>query len=471
MKQRILSFFTTDIKWKLICLGLAILLWLISSNFNNPTETRSFNVPLEIHNAEILTNAGIVILNQENLDAQIRVGIRAQRWDFEALDEARDIRASIDLRAIPVDTVLSAEEPVTVLLSVGVNLSEELELSSISPSTIELVVDVMARESFPIRINIEGETAPGLELMPIRLINNVVTITGPRSLLSDIEEVRVNIDVLGIHAETEISNLPLYVITRSGQDILPNLLHLNVWDTGATIPVWPIETVELRVQTTGNLAPGYAVDTVVLEPGEIDIVAPPHVLADIHYILLEIDLNAANATFSEELLITLPDGVYLRTGEVETVNATVIVEPIERRIFNVPRDNVRIRGLQAIYQILSNNANIRVEVAGSRGQITDLTLNDIGLELDLRNLPIGIHYVVLNVSLPTGVTVFQNAPALQVQIHEPAPAEPDIPPQPPFTTEEPEPTPEPDPEPDDPIPDDDPNEDEPDDQEEDLEDD
>jgi len=428
----VVSFFTTDIKWKLICLGLAILFWIISFNFNNPTENRSFYVPLEVHNEDILTNAGLVVLNRADLDRQIRVGIRALRREFDVLNQNTDIRASIDFRAIPIDEILNAGEPVTVELNVGINLAEDLEHFSISPDTVELVVDVLASESFSISSNIEGEIAPGFELMPIRLAMDTVTITGPRSLLSDIAEVRVDIDVWGVHEETEMRGLAVNVITHSGEDIFSHL-HLSLFATNAVIPVWPVQNVELRVQTTGSLAGGYAVDTVVLEPSEISVVAHPSVLEDVEYILLEIDLDNASTTFAEELSIIdrLPNGIYLRTGEMDSVTATVIVEPIERRVFNVPRDDVRIRGLQAIYQILSTNVNIRVEVAGSRGQISELTQNDIGLELDLRNLPVGIHYVVLNVNLPTGITIFQNAPALQVQIHEPAPDDPDPPLEPP----------------------------------------
>ena len=455
MIKRLVTFFTTDISWKLLSVGLAFLLWLISWNFANPTENRSFELQLEAHNAAILENAGLIILNQEALDAHIRVGVRALRHDFEALGtigvRSEYIIPSVDLRAITVEDVLSSDSPVTVRLDVSVNfLTEGLKAFGISPAFIDVIVDVRAREPHPISINYEGEIAPGLELMPIRLANSNVTITGPRSLLADIAMVQVTVDVLGIHSETEVPNLPLKVINTSGVDIADQL-QLSVRETTAIVPVWPIESVELRVQSTGYLAPGFAVDEIKLEPNTIEIVASPERLAEIEYILLEIDLNNANETFTSEINVAewLPSGVHLPSGGAEMVEATVVVEPIERRVFNVPRDNVRIRGLQAIYQIISMNAFIRVEVAGSRGVIDELTLNDIGLELDLRHLPIGIHYVVLNVSLPEGISLIQGAPALQVQIHEPAPpdaedepvSEPPTPPEPPAPEPDPNPNP------------------------------
>jgi len=442
MTKRILAFFTTDVKWKLISLGLAFLLWVISWNFINPTENRSFELQLESHNTAILENAGLVILNQDALDTHIRVGVRALRQDFEVLGtigvRSEYIIPSVDLRAITVEDVLSNDGPVTVRLNVSVNfLTEGLELEAfgISPAFIDVIVDVRGRETHPIAINVEGEIAPGLELMPIRLANSNVTITGPRSLLADIEMVQVTVDVLGIHSETEVENLPLKVITASGNDIADQL-QLSVRETTATVPVWPIESVELRVQSTGYLAPGFTVAEIELLPNMIEIVASPD--TNIEYILLEIDLNNANETFTTEINLAdrLPNGVYLPSEGIEIIEATVNVEPIERRVFNVPRDNVRIRGLQAIYQIISGNAFIRIEVAGSRGLIAELALYDIGLELDLRNLPMGVHTVVLNVSLPEGVSLIHGAPALQVQIHEPAPPDAEDDPVP-----EPEPNP------------------------------
>jgi len=428
--NKFFSFFSTDIHWKLIALFLAFLLWIVGSNVNNPHENGSINARLNVANFELLANEGIVLLNEDALDTGVNVGVRGARDYLSALlgadahvQEAHVI-PSIDFRAIDFDAVRISDVPVTVRLDITANLYEGLEPRSIRPRYVDLELDVLMRHSFQIEVEILNEVAPNFEIRPIRLANSWVTVTGARSVVSEIDSVWVSIDVVGLHTESEES-VSLVVLDHAGRDIT-DMVELSVRETTATIPVWPIDALEFDVEPTGEVAAGFAVAEIEFYPQTINIIAPEERLIQLTPLLMGIDVETANATINRSISVLeyLPDGVYLAQDQSSYVDVTVVIEPIENRIFFVPRDNVRSRMMAPLYEVLTDVTNIRVVISGPRSLLSDLTSADIGLELDLRNLPIGIHNVALSVELPAGMSLAQVPPRLQVQIHESVTDEP-----------------------------------------------
>jgi len=425
--KRFFSFFYTDLHWKLLSLGLAFLLWFLAVNMNNPTQNDSFNIMLQTMNLEILSNEGLVLVNPDVLDVQVQVGIRATSRDLYYLnsltisEQTEMIAPSVDFRAVNVEDVRDSDGPLTVRLSVSVNLHENYEHFSINPRFMDVAIDVLAREVFPVIPDVVGEVDSGLELQPVRLANNNVTVTGSRTNIARIHSVRVEVEVWGIDSDEEQENRPLIVFDHYGNNIT-DLVHLSVSETTATVSVWPVKSVEVLVEGTGDVANGFAVEDIDFNPKIIEIISTPARLQNLENILIAVDLTGRAESFVDHVDIRawLPDGIFLRSGEDYIIVVTVDIEPVERRTFNIPMDNVRSRGISVAYDVLSEMAFIRIDVYGPRALLAELTNADIGLEIDLRNLAIGVHAVTLSVDLPEHITLAQRAPALQIQIREPA---------------------------------------------------
>jgi len=431
--KRFFSFLFADFHWKLISLGLAFLLWFFGTNMANPTQNHLFTVQLDHHSIEILANEGIVLVNPEALDILVQVGVRAPRRDLATLIDATPARQatmiapSVDFRAINVIDVRNNDGSLTVRLNISVNLYPGYEHVSITPSFIEVEVDAVARVTFPVELDETGDVDSGLELRPIRLANNSVTVTGTRTNITQIDRVRVNVDIWGINYETELPNLRLEVLDHNGHD-MTHLVQLSVQETTATIPVWPIKAIPLHVEPVGVVAAGFAIDEIDTEPRFIYVTGMPGGRIDeLEYIAVEIDLDGRDESFIESLDITdwLQNGVFLSREQDPVVAVVVAIEPIERRVFQIPLDNLLIRGVGVLYDIVGNVTTIRFSVDGPQTKIGGLSQADIGLELDLRNRSIGIHRVPITVNVPEGVILSQSPPLLQVQIHEPAGAEND----------------------------------------------
>lgn len=429
--KRFFSFFYTDLHWKLLSLLLAFAIWVVGTNMNNLDVNDSFDLRLRLVNDEILANEGLVIVNPEVLAIDVSVGVRATRREMEVLNDATPGRRaemivpSVDFRVVSLENVRNNDGPLTVRMYVGVNLYPGYEHFSITPRFVDIELDLITRQVFPVTIDVIGEVDSGVELRPIRLANSSVAITGSRTDVARINEdgVRVEVDIRGINFDIDMENLPLVVYDRDGNDVT-NTFHLSVEETTAFVSVWPIETVDIRVDVTGDVAIGFALESenYVIEPDTIEVIAPASILKNLEYISVVVDLTDRAYSFTEEIDIRewLTDGVFLRSGVDYMIAVSVNIEPVDRWTFVIPSDDVRTRGFSVSYDILSEMPIIRIEVYGPRALLAEHSAADIMLEIDLRNLAVGTHMVPIRVVLPPGLYLAQPAPSLHVQINEPA---------------------------------------------------
>jgi YbbR domain-containing protein len=341
---------------------------------------------------------------------------------------------SIDFRAIDADDVRDSDGPLTVRLDVSVNVAPAYEHFFVNPSFIDVELDMAARQEFPVTYNLVGNVDTGLELRYVRLTNEIVTIAGTRTNIAKIDKVQVSVELWGIEYDTTIPNSRLEVFDHDGLEIT-ELFHLSVEETTATISAWPIEEVEVYVEITGNLAEGFVIEEYDFEPKIIEVIGMPEDIQSLETIFIEFDLDNRYESFVSEIDITrwLPEGIFLRSGESNIITLVVNTEPVERRTFHIPIGNVRSLLFLDEYEILSQMAFIRIDVYGPSTSLAELTDADIVLELDMRNLSIGTHFVPLNVYLPPGFFT-HTAPGLHVQIHDPDAQVDDD-----YDTEEPEP--------------------------------
>lgn len=426
--KRLLSVFYVDIHWKLLSLCCAVVLWVVGAHMIDPEGNEPFNLRLDLQNVDILARDNVVLLNEEALrEKMIQVVVRGPVRELDALRPrepefiASKFVPSVDFRAIDPALVLESDQPITLPINVSVNLYPGFEHLSIRPGYVEAVLDARETERFPVEVIHVGEVSHGFELRTIQLNNNHVNVVGARSIIQTVSHVIVQPDVTGLHEGLEMT-VPIRVIDKNGIDITDSVTP-SVKETTANIPVWPISEIDVVVKGVGELASGFAVAYIHSEPETIDIIALPERLEELENITIEIDLEGASSTFAQFIEITpwLPEGVRLSHGESPNIAVYVTVEPIERRNLTIQRDHVRIRGFEAIYQIIGENEPIRMVVSGPRSVIDNLDISDIELELDLRNLSIGTHYRMLNVLLPEGVSIVGTRPVFHVQIHEPAP--------------------------------------------------
>ncbi|MCL1844219.1 MAG: CdaR family protein [Defluviitaleaceae bacterium] len=423
MSKHIFSMLFADLHWKLFALLAGSVLWFLGMNMSDPYMNDSFHPRLQLHNIEVLARDGmdgIIVLNEEELrEMYVSVIVRGLRSEIRDLSMSR-VELGVDFRAIDSHEVIFADGITSQLLRINPNLPAGFEHLSITPPYVEVYLDTADRRSFSVQTVQTGEVMPGFELQQdIHIFPENVTVSGSRTDIRDVSLVLANVDISGVHGDVS-QTVQLQVLDRSGDD-MTDRVQLNFPETTASVSVWQVRPTDVVVRVIGAPAVGFAVAGIDYELDTVSVVGPEESLAELEYINVEMDLAnvRVNTTRTLNLLDWLPEGVYLKMGEMYELNVTARIEPIEERTFIVPRDYVRSRGVGGIYQVLNDDASIHMTLSGPRSVINGLDVTEIGLELDLRTLAIGTHTVSLIVELPDGLTLVGSAPTWLVQIHEP----------------------------------------------------
>jgi len=440
MIKKILSFFYTDLHWKLISLGLAFVIWFVAMNLHDPLENHPFSAVLQVHGQEVLERDGLVLINYAELRAiSIDFGVRGHRSDFDRITSDSFI-VHVDLRAINSDEALDSDGPVTQSLPVNVNLLHGFEFQYVRAASVDVELDVRERETFPVHIYETGQVQEGFELQSVRPANRNVIVTAAREVMNTISHLRVDVDLTDGDEEVDA---PIIVVNHNGEDITNQVLELSATQTQVILEILPIRAIELRVETIGEMASGFVVvpDETRISELVIDVVGIPELLAATEYILLQFDLDGIAEDTERPVNVAdfLPAGLSLRQSAPEMVEVSVVVEPIQRLVFNVPWQDVLGNVSGAIFQGMNEPTSVRVVVSGPQTTVNNMTIGDLVVRYDLRNLPAGVHWIPLTViNLPSGVTLAETMQSVQIQIFEPAQPDQDYPVEQPPT---PEPTP------------------------------
>jgi len=447
--KKILSFFYTDLQWKLISLVLAAGVWLLAMNMHDPMVNNTYSVPLRLISEEVLERDGLVVLNRnELLDTQINIQVRSLRSVYDALtQEGRvDIYPFIDLRAVVSSIAQNSDEPDTQVLPVIANLQPGLDLVFVRSASVDVLLDTLVVRSFPVEIGYVGQVADGYELRSIQAVNPNVTVRGARTHVNRVDSIRLEADLTNAGSGvTSADDVPLVVFDRYGEDIT-DYVSLSVVETSVRVQILPVRALDIRIAPVGQLAPGFALAEIVPSDLFVDVVGVAEVLDETEYILLEFDLDGLIEDTSQQLIIAdfLPDGIELSRNAPEEITADAVIEPIMRRTFSMPRGSIRTLGFGGLFSPVDDTImHVRVVVSGPQSRVSAMTLNDIVIEMDMNYLAIGTHWVPLTAFLPLGVVLAEPLQAMHMQVHEPTEREPTPPVGPETTPMPPTPTPPP----------------------------
>jgi len=392
-------------------------------NINNPSQNRPYRPTLQLHHDEILIRDNIYILNREELlNTEIRVSIRAPRNDLDTLSDS-DIATNIDFRTINtsriIEMLVESDEPIIVPLNVSVNPPEEFEHQSFSPSTVEVLLDLFVRESFVVDTEgIEILTNSGHELQSIWIANPTVSISGPRSVVRNVENVRVEAYRSDVESDLEfIAELRAY--TADNVDITDQVT-LGTLETIVRVSVLPYRNLDIQVMRVGSLAPGFILVNDYLSISTVTVVGRQEYLDETEVLDLRVDLSHATETFMQEFDIVelLPPGLVLREGEPSRVTVGITIEPLQDRTFSIPRGSVGRFGPVSSYRIVGEGP-VRIHVRGPASTINRMSNTDIIASVNLSNREVGIHVVALDISfLLPGVVLIGAPPTIEVWVYE-----------------------------------------------------
>ena len=196
-------------KWiaKVICFVIALLLFMLHKTAS--VEHKTFIVPLSVK------EDGAVVCMSINDDTgneinTVRLLVRAEAEDIAKIETRKnDIKAYLDLSRFAKEG--SAKVPVYLDLPNDLKLIEPLEITS-SPESVYVEMEKLYYRYVPIKPSITGEVDRGYIQNDISIVPNSVFISGPKSIIEEIDEIITeDIDVVNHYdsfsTKTKLVNL------------------------------------------------------------------------------------------------------------------------------------------------------------------------------------------------------------------------------------------------------------------------
>ncbi len=425
MKHRI----TKNWGLKLVSFLFAVMLWIIVTNINDPiSPLKVNNIPVTIKNGDLITEKGQIYEVLEDTDMIDSVIIRAPRSIIDTLG-ASNVIAEADMRDL---TSLN-----TISIKLYTNkYNDKLESIKGNIDSVKLNIEDKQTRSFPIRPNVTGEIQEGYMVGAVNTEQNLIRLSGPESVISQISRAQAEVDVSGFtnNIGTD-SDIRLY--NEDGVEIRSESIEKSITRVRINVEILEKKTVPIIYQSSGVPADGYkATGEITGSRNSVMIAGRSELMKEITSIVIpEEALDVSGARETVETMINihdyLPEGVILAEEDFEgQISVAVRIEQVRRQNVSVPVESIRFIGLPAGYHasITEPEESYEIALIGLNSELAQIDINALEPYVDVTawmageentEIESGYYRMPLLVSLPEDSTVSLDENWINVHITEP----------------------------------------------------
>ena len=380
---------THNLGLKILALVFSIGLWFVVNNITDPTIKKPFtNIPVEIINEEMLTNEGKVYEVLEDTDV-INVSVIGKKSVLDYITKD-DIKAVADL------SELTFMNTVSIKVS-SAKYNSELEFTT-SVDNLKLSIEDVKRVQMIINTSTSGVPAEGYIVGTVTPSQNVVRLSGPESLISQIDHVEAVANIAGYATDIN-SSVELKLCDKDGNEIKSNSIKMNIATINVEVTILGTKEVPLNFIVQGEPAEGYVVsDEIITVPEKVTIAGRKNALENVSEITvvdsaLKVDNMSKDLTEIINIKKYLPSGVQFADSTFNgNVSVTVGIEPLVTHEYAVPVENFAIgnvpEGFKASIKELENEniKNYKISLSGIEQDMKKIDEKDIIGVIDMQVL-------------------------------------------------------------------------------------
>ena len=352
---------TNNLGLKILALFVSVGLWIIAININDPVSENTYTVNVTLQNSGVLSSAGKYFEVKDNSD-RIKVVVMGTRTALSQFNQA-DIVATADMSKITEDNLVPIELSTT-------KQSDKIEGIRSESQYVKLALEDVRRLQMPIEVKVLNDPADGYILGATQTSQNVVILSGPESIINQVESAAVEIDVSGATTDVKIS-LPIHLYSEEDDIIDTSKVNMSVQEISTTASILQKAVVPLIAIPQGTPTQGYVLNGIIEGlPTEITIAGKSNIVSKIPYIDISesLDVNDIYQDTSYEININdyLPDGVSLvgtvgnngildiSVGVDKESEKTIVLDPEAIQVIGVPE------GFSATVSDLENDVEVPV---------------------------------------------------------------------------------------------------------------
>ena len=288
-----------DKNWqlKIICFLLAIVLWFVIINEQNPLSEGSYTVPITVENlnSQYITS---------NVPKTVYVRLSGPRNTIINVGPS-DIKAYIDLSDVQEGTV---DVPIHVEIPSGTELKKQ------SMTSTKITVDVYTVKEFKLTPHIVGNLDEKDFISELKIVPEKVVVSGARRLIQQVNQAVIEVPVNQRNGDFALM-APIHLYDAEGSPV--EGLEMTPWQSNVKVTIGHdamSKSVPLNVNITGQTA----TKTLTIQPTSIQIRGSADTLRNISSIDLP-DINGENMKEEKSWKVIIPpvDGINMYPDEVE----------------------------------------------------------------------------------------------------------------------------------------------------------
>ena len=415
MKKNMINKFTL----KVLSLIIAILIWLLVRNVDDPIVVRTFyEIPVSIENASYLAENLEIPLLVDGKDT-VKVRVKGARSVVSKLKK-EDIKAVADMTQIISKDTTPIMVPVEVT---GTGISD----SDITVRPRNIQVDIEKQKSVEKTIAVStGDTQPDkdYEIGNLKANPEKVTISGPETIINKIDKVVALIDVTGRKESNIEIKSQLKIYDKNLDELSPKQLeYLNIKEiSDNTIRIqaqfWKVkQNVKIKAEYSGEPKRGYEVDSINLVPDTISVAGTDEALKKLEQEgnTLEIpgkyiDVTDKAGDFEQNIDLSelLPEDLKLVRDLNSSVIATVKILPYNSRDYEVSVTQIEADNKAEDLDLVFQDEQITIRAKAKEQDLDSLSAANIQVQIDSSGYGEGEYEVPVTVTLPGGYELVES---------------------------------------------------------------
>lgn len=369
---------------KLVSFLFAAVLWLIVTNINDPSSPyKESNIPVVLKNTDLITNNGQIYEVLDGTDMIDSVVIWAPRSVVDKLNRS-DIVAEADVRD------LTSLNTISIKLSTN-KYNDKLDSIKGSIENVKLNIENKETRSFPIKANLTGEVGEGYMVGNVSTEQNLIRVSGPESLISQIARAQAEVDISGFTSNIGTdSDIRLY--NEAGVEIKAESIEKSITKVRVNIEILEKKTVPISFKFSGIPAEGYrATGEITSSRNSVELAGKSETLRGISAIEIPegvIDVSGAVETVETaiDLRDYLPAGVVLaEEGFDGNISVSVQIEQQRRQTVSGMMENIQFVGVPEGYEAVINEPEerYRVTLIGLASELAEIDVNTLEVYVDV----------------------------------------------------------------------------------------
>ncbi len=378
-----------------LSVGLAIGLWILVTDAENPTRTRVLPVDITVQSVNV--PADLVV--SEELST-VRLRIRVEENVLDSLTPS-DFEATVDLDGLAVGEY---ELPVDVrpLTSRG-----GLRIQDVLPLEIKVRLEALFTKSVPVVVDAAGDSPSGYTMGSPDVDSDTALVTGPQARVERVAQAVASLDVSGL---TESIDRSVRLEPRDDRGFLvegvsldPPIVDLSIEIEQTTFS----RALAVKPLIVGEPDRGYNLTGVIVSPPTVTVFGSSAFIDGAASIETKpVDIDGARRDVIKTVSLDLPTDVSV-SGSV-SVTVTVRIAPTLGQLgFAVP---VSLQGLGDGLNLAGPLPSVQITLFGPLPDLLGLSLADIVAVVDVDGKDTGTHQVRVDVTVPEGIDVRSVSP-------------------------------------------------------------